>query len=236
LGRVNEAEHLGSEARTRANSDPRICRLMARINLVKGQTPVARKFLTVLSYDLVLGAWARQVLRELDQDPQLQGDAQVQSLRRRMLRNEDMFPVWQRADRAGADVERLLLDQLEQDPSNRMAFEFLMGDYLLARDGAKIAALMPRIADMNGPAYVGPGGQRRTPRYYQEAMAINAEMTGRKVAIDGFEIQPDTLQRLDSFKRVVAQAPSKSAAMQAAWEGFRNSYFFYAYFGPGDYR
>jgi hypothetical protein len=133
-------------------------------------------------------------------------------------------------------VERLLLDQLEQDPSNRMAFEFLMGDYLLARDGAKIAALMPRIADMNGPAYVGPGGQRRTPRYYQEAMAINAEMTGRKVAIDGFEIQPDTLQRLDSFKRVVAQAPSKSAAMQAAWEGFRNSYFFYAYFGPGDYR
>jgi hypothetical protein len=236
LGRVNEAEHLGSEARTRVNSDPRICRLMARINLVKGQTAAARKFLTVLSYDLVSGGWARQVLRELDQDPQLQGDPQVQLLRGRMLRNEDMFPVWQRADRAGADMERLLLDQLEQDPSNRMAFEFLMGGYLLARDGAAVSALMPRIKHMSGPAYVAPGGQRRTPRYYQEAMAIYADMTGRTVAIDGFEIQPETLHRLDAFKRIVAQATSKAAAMQAAWEGFRDTYFFYAYFGPGDYR
>jgi hypothetical protein len=122
LGRVNEAEHFGSEARTRANFDPRLCRLMARINLVKGQTAAARKFLNVLSYDLVSGAWARQLLRELDQDPQLAGDPEVQLLRRRMLRNEDMFPVWQRSDRDGADMERLLLDQLEQDPSNSMSF------------------------------------------------------------------------------------------------------------------
>jgi hypothetical protein len=236
LGRVNEAEHLGSEARTRANSDPRICRLMARVNLVKGQTAAARKFLTVLSYDLVSGAWARQLLRELDQDPQLAGDAEVQLLRRRMLRNEDMFPVWQRADRAGADMERLLLDQLEQDPSNRMAFEFLMGDYLLARDGAAISALMPRIKDMSGPAYVGPSGKRRTPQYYQETMAIYAEMTGRTVEIDGFEIQPETIQRMNAFKRIVAQAPSKAAAVRAVWDGFRDTYFFYAYFDPGDYR
>ena len=236
LGRVNEAEHYGSEALIAARSDPRLYRLMAGISLVKGQTAVARKFLTVLTYGTDYGAWARQRLREMDHDPQLDGDAQVQLLRRRMLRNEDMFQVWQRGDKASADMERLLLDQLEQDPTNRMAFEFLMGAYLLARDGAAVSALMPRIKDMSGPAYAGSDGRRRTPRYYQEAMAIFADMTGKPVNIEGVEIQPETIERMNAFKRIVSQTPGKEAARQAAWDGYRDTYFFYALFGPGDYR
>lgn len=236
LGRVNEAEHFGGETIILAKSDPRIYRLMARVNLVKGQTAAARKFLTVLSYDLVSAPWARQRLRELDRDPQLAADPQVQLLRRRMLRKDDMLPVWQRADRASADLERLLLDQLEQDPSNRMAFEFLMGGRLLARDMAAVRALMPRIKDMTGPAYAGPGGERRTPLRYQEAMAIYTDVTGAAVNIQGFEIQPETIQRAAAFKAIISQFPSREAAMQAAWNDFRATYFFYFAFGPGDYR
>ncbi|MGA2270631.1 MAG: DUF6057 family protein [Bryobacteraceae bacterium] len=236
LGRVNEAEHFGSEAMVLGRSDPRVYRLMARVDMVKGQTAAARKFLTVLSYDLGSGPWARQRLRELDSDPQLAGDRQVQLLRRRMLRNDDVLPVWQRADKSSADMERLLLDQLEQDPSNRMAFEFLMGAYLLARNMVAINALMPRIKDMAGPAYAGPDGRRRTPRHYQEAMAIYADVTGRPVNIAGFEIQPETSRRMAEFKRIMRERFTKDAAMQAAWSDFRHTYFFYFAFGPGDYR
>jgi ABC-type sugar transport system substrate-binding protein len=111
-----------------------------------------------------------------------------------------------------------------------------MGAYLLARDGAAVSALMPRIADMSGPAYVGPDGRRRTPRYYQEAMAIFGDMTGKTVNIEGFEIQPETIERMNAFKRIMAQSPGREAARQAAWDGFRDTYFFYALFGAGDYR
>ena len=236
LGRVNDAEHFGSEAMVLGRSDPRVYRLMARVDMVKGQTAAARKFLTVLSYDVGSAAWARQRLRELDEDPQLAGDRQVQLLRRRMLRNDDVIPVWQRADKPGADMERLLLDQLEQDPSNRMAFEFLMGTYLLARDMVAVNALMPRIKDVAGPAYAGSDGRRRTPRHYQEAMAIYADVTGKPVNIEGLEIQPETARRMAEFKRIVRETFTKDAAMQAAWSGFRDTYFFYFAFGPGDYR
>ena len=236
LGRVNEAEHFGSEALISGRPDPRIYRLMALVNMVKGQTDVARKFLTVLSHDLHSGPWARQRLLELDRDPQLAGDQQIQLLRRRMLRTEDMLPVWQRADKTNADMERLLLDQLEQDPSNRMAFEFLMGTYLLARNLEGINALMPRIKDMTGPAYVGPDGKRRTPRHYQEALAVYAGITGRMSPIEAFEILPETFQRLDAFRKITAQAPSKQAAMQATWNDFSDTYFFYISFGSGGHR
>jgi hypothetical protein len=236
LGRVNEAEHFGSEALISGRLDPRIYRLLARVNMVKGQTAAARKFLTVLSYNLCYGSWARQRMHELDQDPQLASNQQVQLLRRRMLYTEDMLAVWQRADKATADMGRLLLDQLEQDPSNRMAFEFLMSAYLRASNLEAIRGLMPRIKDMTGPAYVGADGKRRTPRHYQEAMAIYSGITGRPVNIEAFEIQPETLQRMADFKRITGQAPSKELAKQAAWDKFRNTYFFYTAFGPGDYR
>ena len=242
LGRVNDAEHFANEAlilgeySRSGGPDPRVMGLMANLDLVKGQTEAARKFLTILSDEAGSARWARRRLGELNNDPQLAADESVQLLRRRMLRNDDVIPVWQNPDKPDADVNRLLLDQLEKDPSNRMAFEFLMGNYLLARDLPAARTLMPRIRDMTGPAYQSPDGGRRTPRYYQEAMAMYGDVTGTRVELEGFEIDPETVNRMAVFKRVMSQSAGRDSAMQAAWSRFRDSYFFYFVFGPGDYR
>jgi hypothetical protein len=111
-----------------------------------------------------------------------------------------------------------------------------MGSYLVARNVAAAVAAMPRIKDISGPAYIGPDGRRRTPRHYQEAVAMYAGVTGQPVNIDGFEIQPETMARMAVFKRIMDQSPTKEAARDAAWSSFRDSYFFYFVFGPGDYR
>ncbi len=221
LGRVNDAERFGSEAAILGGRDPRVYRVMADVNLVKGQTAVAGKFLRVLTDAGGYREEARRSLREMD------SGARIQALRRRMLRTDDVLPVWQRADRPEGDVERLLLDQLAQDPTNRMAFEFLMAARLAARDLPGVAALMPWLKDL---------GLGRTPRHYQEAMAMYAENAGGLPAIDGFAMESDTLNRLAVFKRIVRQGPTRDAAFQGAWESHRRSYFFYFVFGPGDYR
>jgi hypothetical protein len=117
-----------------------------------------------------------------------------------------------------------------------MAFEFLMSIYLRARNLDAIAALMPHIKDMTGPAYIGRDGKRRTPRLYQEAMAMYSAASGKTVDMEGFEIQPEVFERMADFRMITDQVSSKELAMQIAWNGFRHSYFFYAAFGPGDYR
>jgi hypothetical protein len=61
-------------------------------------------------------------------------------------------------------------------------------------------------------------------------------MTGKTVQIEGLEIEPETLQRMATFRLVASQSPSKEAAKQATWDNFRDTYFFYVSFGPGDYR
>ncbi len=236
LGRINDAEHFGNEAIILGQSDPRVLRLMADLNMVKGQTEAARKFLATLSEEAGSARWARGRLQELNHDADLSRYEPVQRLRRKMLRSDDLGPVWQNPDKPGADVNRLLLDQLEQDPTNRMAFEFLIGNYLLARDLPAARGVMPGIQSMTGAAYIGADGKRRTPRYYQEAMAMYGDASGKPVELPGLEIEPETLNRMAVFKRIMSQSANRDAAMQAAWSSFRDSYFFYYVFGPGDYR
>jgi hypothetical protein len=215
LGRLNDAEHFAGEAVVLAPGDARPYRLMADIAFAKGQPAVARKFLNVLSDAPLHRRWA-----------ETRPAARAAVLHTRTLLRDDVIAVWQRADKPEADMERLLLDQLEQDPANRLAFEFLMGAYLASRDMVGIAALMPRR----------PRDGSGTPRHYQEAMAMYADMMGTPLDIAGLEIEPDTLNRMAVFKRIVALGPTREAAMQAAWARFHDTYFFFFVFGPGDYR
>ena len=147
------------------------------------------------------------------------------------------FPYGRSPDKPDADMERLLLDQLEQDPSNRMAFEFLMGNYLLGRDMAAIRGLMPRIRQVRGPAYERPDGpvaeRRGTTRRRWRCIWISP---ASPLQIEGLEIEPETLNRMAVFKRIMSQSSGKEAAKAAAWSRFHDSYFFYLVFGPGDYR
>jgi len=62
------------------------------------------------------------------------------------------------------------------------------------------------------------------------------DFSGVSVAIDGFEIETDTLNRMVVFKRIMSQSSGNAAAKEAAWSRFHDSYFFYLVFGPGDYR
>jgi hypothetical protein len=235
LGRANDAEHFAFEALAMVPNDVRLLRLQARIQMVKAQTEAARKILTVLSYDLVEGPWARGCLRRLDQDPQLAGDEEIQLLRRRMLRTDDM-PVVSRGSQIVPNVEQALKSQLEQDPANRMAFEFLMAYYLCYSDLDHARQVLGGIKNMSGQGYLRPDGKRRTPQCYQEAMAILADKTETSVNVEGFEIEPQTIQRMKHFQQVIGQSPSRDAAFEALWKTYRGSYFFYVFFGPGDYR
>ena len=226
LGRANDAEHFGNEALILGDSDPRVLRLMAEIEMAKGRPEAARKVLTVLSTEPGSASWAQRRLA----DP---GSGLAQ---RSLTRTDDFIAVWQNPDKPDADANRLLLDQLKQDPTNRMAFEFLMGNSLLARDLPGVRALLPRMRQLSGPAYETPDGRRRTPRHYQEAFAMYMDAAGEQPVIDGVEIEPETLNRMAIFKRIMSQSAGRNAAMQAAWSRFRDTYFFYYVFGPGDYR
>lgn len=215
LGAINAAERLGYESMENNGASPFILQKLALINIVKGQTETARIFLNAQSKDLVYGAQAREILRRLDKDPQLDGDEQVQHLRSLML-VEDYIPGDELA-------ETLLLKLLERNPSNRMAFEYLMASYLLTRQLGKVVQNIKRLDDFD---------YKEIPRHYQEAVLIHERMAGRKANLGERRISAATRLRFKEFTGVWKQHGGQiEAARPYLAAEFGHSYFFYYLFG-----
>ncbi len=216
LGRVNESEHMAHEALEGRGRRPWILERIALVNIVKGRTAMARTFLRALEGDVVYGKRARQWLRRLEADPYLGSDREIARLR--LLRPEH-------SRKGEPSLEDLLLALLEKNEQNRMAFEYLMGYYLLTGNLEGIVHNLTRLAGL---------GYASVPRSYQEAAVLYAVASGHSVGAQA--ASEGTVQRFGRFERALArQGPDMVAALGALAKDYGDSYFLYylCYLVPG---
>lgn len=165
LGRVNEAEHMALELLEMCPTGHTLKRL-ALIKLIKNDAASARLFLSVLRDAPIWGRWAQDQLRQLDTRAEVTGDAAVQQARQHMIAQDDLARIYAKAADGGAvDCSAMLLDLLTRDPSNRMAFEYLMAQNLLEGNLQAAVDLLPWADQFFSPAL---------PRHYEEAVLLYA--------------------------------------------------------------
>ena len=126
LGLVNDAEHMACEALVLEGPRPDLLRLLARINLEKGQPRAAQVFLNVLSLIPFQGARADPAWPTMD--------VQMTAAERALLAPMPGPGLTNDVLHDGLPVGRLLNLLLASHPTNRMAFEYVMADDLLNLD------------------------------------------------------------------------------------------------------
>ena len=219
LGRINESEHMGYEAMEVYGDRPRILKRLALINVVKGEPEAARRFLALLQRSMLHRQWARACGRQLDADPTLSGVPVVASRRELMVVRDSVDDT--------ARLETMLLQLLDRNNRNQMAFEYLMAHYLLTRQLDKLAANLGRLDDFDHPGF---------PRHCEEALLIHLASTGsRDFDFGEREISVETRRRFREFvttERRFREDPS--AAFAALYPDFGDSYFFSYVFGHND--
>jgi len=210
LGSLNIAEYLSLELMEVAGNSPFFLRDLALINVVKKQTDTARVFLNALCKDLIFRKKAKSLLSRLDKDPDLENDRQVQYLRHVMLEK----------DVANIDVESLLLELLEKNRYNRMAFEYLMAYYLMERRVDKVAENFARLDEL---------GYKDIPRNYEEAILLHSLDTGGTIKLYGKKLRPETLEKFQAFSEIMSSSAeiSRQAASRELMQKFGSTYFFY---------
>ena len=210
LGSLNIAEYLSLEVMEVAGNSPFFLRDLALINVVKKQTDTARIFLNALCKDLIFRKKAKSLLSRLDKDPDLENDRQVQYLRHVMLEK----------DVANIDVESLLLELLEKNRYNRMAFEYLMAYYLMERRVDKVAENFARLDEL---------GYKDIPRNYEEAILLHSLDTGGTIKLYGKKLRPETLEKFQAFSEIMSSSAeiSRQAASRELMQKFGSTYFFY---------
>ncbi len=215
LGQLNRAERCACEALEFSGPHPATLQLLATINLVKGRTETARVFLNALAFQPLQRGAARDLLRRLDQTPDLEDSPQIRQARANMITRDRVVRY--------TTVEEFLQALLDENPHNKMAFDLLMAFYLSAPYPDKVAANLPRLKEF---------GYAMVPRHYQEAWVIAHGWSDNPPPISGVAVDSQVVEQGRQFRRIVAEIGRSPDGAVKAWEaGLGNSYYFYVTYG-----
>lgn len=222
LGHVNEAERVTCESLANIGPRPWLLRRLALINILKDRPEAARVCLTIMARDPYDGPWARTLLENLQKDPALKDHQEIQSIRERMFKIDQ---VGELADMA--PDEQMLRYLLVSNPHNRVAFDYLMAYYLLTLKHDKIAEYA---------RYIEEFGYREIPRHCEEAILLHMRFTGKQPDLRNHRIRDATFKRFEEFQRDLdalggPSGDNKPQVRDALLSRYADTYWFFCLFG-----
>jgi hypothetical protein len=214
LGRINDSQRWAHEAMASQGETPRLLERMALVYILNGNPEAAKTFLRALETVPFQKERARQQLDALERGPGMLANPLAARIRPLMLR-KDYVGTWNTA--------QILRQCLEANPSNRMAFEYLLAHYLLTSDMEGFAAVAPRLKDF----YLV------LPTHVQEALLSFANVhDALPPGVDAGAIDPRLARRFQMFLSMyLARQNSPEAGWQALAPEFGDTYWFFYVFG-----
>ena len=213
LGLVSEAEHLAHEALENDGERPELLRLLAQVNVLKDRPQAARVFLNVLRQMPFQRGWAKTWLRNLEGDPRLTGNPALDAIRPLMLTNDVAHKA--------LPAEGLLVQLLRCNPTNQMAFEYLMAEYLM---NSEVNNVVDRLWQLDSFKYAG------IPRHYEEAVLLYQKTSRTPVELHGRSIRPETIERFRQFTEAMNQRVLDTDGGRRALARDFGDTFWYYYF------
>ncbi len=211
LGCINSAEHALIESLGSNTERPLILRRLALLNMVKGDLDTARVYLRALSKTLFDADWANNYLSRLKSDSNLSRDQFIQQMSELIVEQDG---IWQFSEN-----EPLLLDLLERNRHNKMAFEYLMGWLLLTRQLDKFVGNLSHLDDFE---------YTRIPRHYEEAILLYSYARRKTVDLHGRQISSESQQSFSEFNRILSMyASDTQAAYNHLASKHGDTYYFY---------
>jgi hypothetical protein len=216
LGQVNLAEHMAHESLELAGARPETLRLLAQINILKELPGAARVFLNRLRLTPFRHAEAERQLQLLGADPGGANQPEISAIRTRLPRTDDPD--------AGLPTERLLRQLLSANPTNRMAFDYLLAHQLLNSHLDELPADLGRLDAFGDPVL---------PRPCEEAILLyRARAPAKPVDLRGRKIRPATIERYRRFSDLIQRYQGQPATARAVLAPeFGDTFWFYALFG-----
>ena len=212
LGLVNDAEHSAHEALEMQGARPDLLRLLARINRLKDRPQAAQVFLNVLSRIPFQGERANEAWPTLDSPMPAAEGAYLAGMRTRVLTNDLLHEE--------LPVKRLLAALLASNPTNQMAFEYLMAYDLMELDLKKAVEHLKLLDNFN---------YARIPRSYEEALLLYQQVARVRVELKGRTIRPETVERYRQFKEAALELVGRGEGQAALAANFGDTDWFFYY-------
>ena len=209
---VNFAEKLAFELIENIQESPSLLYNLAIISLSKGYKKTAQIFLNNLKTMPHLNPEMKQLFT-LPNKTQHEAVKRLQALKG----DTDFIYYFQYKE------EDILKKLLNRNKSNKMAFEYLMANYLLTLQLDKISENIHYLEAFN---------YEQIPIHYQEAILMHMNNNRTQVNLYNYQISQRTFNRFKKFLNIHYQNRTDlNKAEQVLMPEFGNSYFYYYAFG-----
>jgi len=214
LGQINMAEYALLTCVETYGERPILLKRLALVNMVKGNIDAAKVFLGALGKTMFDADWAGDCLKKIERDPNLSADKEVQYLRSVMVEKDRILTI----------EPNMLQDLLDKNRHNRMAYEYLMGYYLLKGQFDDFVRNLGRLDDF---------GYTRIPRVFEEAILFYNNTKQTQIDLHGREISTKSRERFAGFLEVLfgRHKGNKNEAYDELANNYGDSYFFYCVYG-----
>lgn len=213
LGLINTAQRFVFEAQEAIpdfQKSARCYKRLAETNLINGEYKVARKYLIALQHTLFYNSWATETLKLIEDDKTVNAHPIYGNLRK-LRSNQDYFF-------GGNALYQILVKQLQANPNNRIAFEYLEASCMLAKDLEKVS----QYYSLSEPLQY-----KTMPSAIQQAMLLYWSQNHKIAEQIPEYFLPNLIQGFKNFHSALQLNNGNASLMQ---KSFGKTYWSYYYF------
>jgi hypothetical protein len=140
---------------------------------------------------------------------------------------DPLVQFWRRVRRTGDDTSigispAVLKNLLEDTPSHRLAFEYLMACHLLRNERVELISRLSLLK---------PLGYTQLPRHYAEALLVHSLMSGTPAHVQGWTVAPDLQRQFWEIRRIVTESRGDDRQVyDTLVPKYGDTYMFYSMF------
>lgn len=181
IGLLNEAHHWAYESMVAYGYQPENIKLLAKINLINGNYPIAEKYINLLKKSPNYRKLARIYEQMLHNPENIRLNPEFEE-KLNLIPKENFF----------IDIlpQNNLLAILKSNTNNKKAFEYKIAWFLLTKN---IDALNESINELKKIGYT------KIPLHIEEAILVYAEVSKNFPDLQGYSIRMETLDRFTQY-------------------------------------
>jgi hypothetical protein len=180
LGYINESERWAFEAMIVKGLNPRSLKRLVLTSILKGDTLLAEKYLNKLDKTIFYSSWSKNLHLCITGA----GPREIKNelaLKRNPAIKDDFF---------SNENNLNLSDLLDNNPGNRMAYEYMLASLLLEKDLKDFAGFIGLIKNY---------GYERIPVHFEEALVFYNFSEGINAIPAGYSISSETKDRFKAY-------------------------------------
>ncbi len=213
LGFVNTAQRYAFEAMEAIpdyQKSSRAVKRLAETNLINGEYAAAKKYLNLLQRTLYYKKWADMVMDYLGDEDKIASVPEWTELRKYRTKTNFLF--------SEQEKDMMLGVLLQQDFTNRKAYEYLMAYCLLTKDLKHFASYYPLGKSI---------GYQHIPRSYQEALIYIWGLTNVDLSTIPYPISEEVKLQVKHYGKIYTANQHAEPLLK---KDFSNTYWYYLHF------